>query len=81
MAIEQPMSSVVPTPPMYAGKEVDATIEEGVRSGWNDTRQDEMDMQRLGKKQEFKRNFGFLSTLGFVSIYSQPLLILVWDKH
>ncbi|PSN68672.1 amino acid transporter [Corynespora cassiicola Philippines] len=26
-------------------------------------------MQRLGKKQEFKRNFGFLSTLGFVSIY------------
>ncbi|KAF2088825.1 amino acid transporter [Saccharata proteae CBS 121410] len=26
-------------------------------------------MQRLGKKQEFKRNFGFLATLGFVSIY------------
>ncbi|KAF2471723.1 amino acid transporter, partial [Lindgomyces ingoldianus] len=26
-------------------------------------------MARLGKKQEFKRNFGFLSTLGFVSIY------------
>ncbi|KAK2630179.1 hypothetical protein QTJ16_000999 [Diplocarpon rosae] len=27
------------------------------------------DMQRLGKKQEFKRNFNFLSTLGFISIY------------
>lgn len=27
------------------------------------------DMHRLGKKQEFKRNFNFLSTLGFISIY------------
>jgi choline transport protein len=27
------------------------------------------DMQRLGKKQEFKRSFGFLATLGFISIY------------
>ena len=26
-------------------------------------------MQRLGKKQEFKRNFSYVSTLGFVSIY------------
>ena len=24
------------------------------------------DMARLGKKQEFKRNFNFLSTLGFI---------------
>ena len=30
---------------------------------------DARDMQRLGKKQEFKRNFSFLSTLGFISIY------------
>lgn len=36
---------------------------------WGDTQHDLRDMQRLGKKQEFKRNFGFLSTLGFVSIY------------
>jgi choline transport protein len=33
------------------------------------TSQDAMDMFRLGKKQEFKRNFGFISTLGFISIY------------
>lgn len=26
-------------------------------------------MLRLGKKQEFKRNFSFLSALGFVSVY------------
>lgn len=34
-----------------------------------DTTQDRMDMHRLGKKQEFKRNFNFISTLGFISIY------------
>ena len=34
-----------------------------------DTQHDIRDMQRLGKKQEYKRNFDFLSTLGFVSIY------------
>ena len=28
--------------------------------------QDKLDMQRLGKKQEFKRNFSFWSALGFV---------------
>lgn len=32
-------------------------------------RNDVADMARLGKKQEFKRNFSFLSTLGFISIY------------
>ncbi|KAF2790260.1 amino acid transporter-like protein [Melanomma pulvis-pyrius CBS 109.77] len=70
MAIEPASKSTVdPTPPLYAYEKADATIEEGARSGWNDTRQDEIDMKRLGKKQEFKRNFGFLSTLGFVSIY------------
>ena len=33
------------------------------------THQDSVDMLRLGKKQEFKRNFNFISTLGFISIY------------
>ena len=33
------------------------------------THQDAVDMLRLGKKQEFKRNFNFISTLGFISIY------------
>lgn len=33
------------------------------------TANDILDMSRLGKKQEFKRNFDFVSTLGFISIY------------
>jgi choline transport protein len=33
------------------------------------TPEDSRDMTRLGKKQEFKRNFDFVSTLGFISIY------------
>ncbi|KAK6074251.1 choline transport protein (amino acid permease) [Seiridium cupressi] len=33
------------------------------------TSEDAKDMHRLGKKQEFRRNFQFFSTLGFVSIY------------
>jgi choline transport protein len=39
------------------------------QDGWGDTDADLRDMRRLGKKQEFKRNFSFWSTLGFVSIY------------
>lgn len=35
-----------------------------------DNRQsDAEDMQRLGKAQEFKRNFSYISTLGFTSVY------------
>jgi choline transport protein len=33
-------------------------------SGWG---QDEKDMARMGKKQEFKRNFGWISSVGFTS--------------
>jgi hypothetical protein len=33
-----------------------------------DTAQDVRDMLRLGKAQEFKRNFSLLSTLGFISM-------------
>lgn len=36
---------------------------------YGDTTNDRIDMLRLGKKQEFKRNFSFVSTLGFISIY------------
>ena len=36
---------------------------------YGDTPQDVRDMQRLGKQQLFKRNFSFISTLGFISIY------------
>jgi len=31
---------------------------------------DQADMKRLGKKQEFKRNFRFLATLGFATIFT-----------
>lgn len=34
-----------------------------------DTSNDVSDMRRLGKKPEFRRNFGFLATLGFISVY------------
>lgn len=36
---------------------------------WGDTATDQRDMLRMGKKQEFKRNFSFLSALAFVSVY------------
>lgn len=36
---------------------------------WGDTANDRRDMLRLGKKQEFKRNFGFWSAIAFVSVY------------
>ena len=36
---------------------------------WAISQQDIQDMRRLGKKQEFRRNFGLLASLGFVSIY------------
>lgn len=32
---------------------------------------DRRDMERLGKKQEFKRNFGFWSALGFVGMFNE----------
>ena len=45
---------------------VDSTDEDGA---WGDTAHDRRDMLRMGKKQEFVRNFSFLSALGFVSVY------------
>ncbi|TKA83694.1 hypothetical protein B0A55_00266 [Friedmanniomyces simplex] len=54
----------------------DVAVTEGKVSGDSGTGsdgerwgQDVLDMQRLGKQQEFKRNFSFISALGFVSIY------------
>ena len=38
-------------------------------NGLTNTAQDALDMQRLGKKQEFKRNFSLWSSIGFVAIY------------
>jgi len=38
---------------------------------WGDSTADKRDMLRLGKKQEFKRNFRLISALGFVSLYME----------
>lgn len=48
-------------------REVSPIVDEDGHHGGKS--QDRLDMARLGKKQEFKRNFTFLSTLGFISIY------------
>lgn len=37
--------------------------------GLHDNEYDVGDMKRLGKAQEFKRNFSYISTLGFISVY------------
>ena len=42
---------------------------DGYEDVWGDSHNDQRDMLRLGKKQEFKRNFHTLSALGFVSVY------------
>ncbi|KAK7045423.1 polyamine transporter tpo5 [Paramarasmius palmivorus] len=60
---------------MEVGKDSSVPPEDVIGGGiWGETYQDIRDMQRLGKKQEFKRNFGFWGTLGFVSIY-----IATWE--
>jgi choline transport protein len=72
MAIEPILSSSkLPMHSLYLGEAAPTSHEvmaPGGVSEWNDTNNDVKDMHRLGKKQEFKRNFGFISTLGFVSI-------------
>ncbi|KIW10346.1 hypothetical protein PV08_11308 [Exophiala spinifera] len=49
--------------------DVGNNVLESVDSIYGDTAQDMRDMLRLGKKQEFERNFSFTATLGFISIY------------
>ena len=57
----------------YNGSGIDAGHEsprqDGYEDVWGDSKNDMRDMLRLGKKQEFKRNFHLLSALGFVSVY------------
>ena len=63
--------------------------EHGANAGINDfdelapavkegfTVNDQRDMQRMGKKQEFRRNFHFLTTVGFTCcVVSLPVLPL-----
>ncbi|KAH7125102.1 amino acid transporter-like protein [Dendryphion nanum] len=64
------MASQSTHPPLYADEKAPTTLSSPFSSGLIRTpANDASDMQRLGKKQEFKRNFSYLSTLGFVSIY------------
>ncbi|KAF7880907.1 uncharacterized protein EAF02_006798 [Botrytis sinoallii] len=54
------------------GEVREAGLEAGLPSPtdeYGETQNDVNDMLRLGKKQEFKRNFSLISTLGFISIY------------
>lgn len=46
-------------------KEYDMQSDQGIKSG---TARDAADMMRLGKKQEFKRNFHAFSMLGLSSV-------------
>ncbi|KAK5169166.1 uncharacterized protein LTR77_006475 [Saxophila tyrrhenica] len=61
-------SSAKVTEPTSPGSDNDIH-QHGYSDIWNDTSNDVRDMQRLGKQQEFKRNFHTLSALGFVSVY------------
>lgn len=51
----------------------DTSLQDEINGISGDTAQDMRDMLRLGKKQEFKRNFSLISTLGFISIYMGEL--------
>ncbi|RGP74084.1 hypothetical protein FSPOR_1779 [Fusarium sporotrichioides] len=44
-------------------------ISEDEQDGFRNDQQDHLDMQRLGKKQQFKRTFSLWSSIGFVAIY------------
>lgn len=55
---------------------VDETNEHSLTAS-NNAHHDTNDMQRLGKAQEFKRNFSYISTLGFISVYSATWELVV----
>jgi hypothetical protein len=47
-----------------AAYSADVPISDNSSDGWG---QDDKDMARMGKKQEFKRNFSWISSVGFTS--------------
>ncbi|KAJ9610790.1 polyamine transporter tpo5 [Cladophialophora chaetospira] len=55
--------------PKFASATADEELQDTHHGLSGDTIQDVKDMFRLGKVQEFKRNFSLISTLGFISIY------------
>ena len=52
------------TPEKEAQYSADVPINDDGSDGWG---QDDKDMARMGKKQEFKRNFSWISSVGFTS--------------
>lgn len=47
-----------------AAYSADIPVSDANSEGWG---QDDRDMARMGKKQEFKRNFSWISSVGFTS--------------
>jgi len=47
-----------------AAYSADVPISDNSSDGWG---QDDRDMARMGKQQEFKRNFSWISSVGFTS--------------
>lgn len=59
-------------------KHVDTgVVSEAMLPGLEFGEEDVIDMQRLGKKQQFKRNFSYLSTMGFISVYMATWEIVI----
>lgn len=60
--MSKPSSPIMATSP-------EAGLGDSTPATFLSTHQDAADMARLGKAQQFRRNFSFWSTMGFVSIY------------
>jgi hypothetical protein len=54
------------------------TLHDAVKEGF--TANDQRDMQRMGKKQEFRRNFHFLTTVGFTCCVVCRLFLRTRDQ-
>ncbi|KAI1039626.1 hypothetical protein LB505_008383 [Fusarium chuoi] len=72
MADDSSKSSTDPSAAVGPSKEANKLLPEETEldhDGFHNDHQDHLDMQRLGKKQQFKRTFSLWSSIGFVAIY------------
>ncbi|KAF5973486.1 amino acid permease 2 (AAP-2) [Fusarium bulbicola] len=72
MADDSSKSSTDPSAAVGPSKEANKLLPEETeldQDGFHNDHQDHLDMQRLGKKQQFKRTFSLWSSIGFVAIY------------
>lgn len=68
--LKGPLTFTVSESPDCKATPTDETSVRGDVELWDgDTEHDLRDMRRLGKRQEFHRNFTFWAALGFVSVY------------